>query len=815
MPVVSSVRSIYQQLFVLGPIFSVVIFVAAMVAILWYLHKDEVQRERDNLRRDTEWVQQRIRIKLADVEDHLGRVAREMSAEDPDASSFKQSSEELLREHPMLSAVALTGAESRVRFLNTRTLSPLSAAYKPGERLAQQDSRNAFDGSRTLQALVYSRPFVTPENGALIEMHTPVQRRGYFGGVLVAVVSLPQVLRYHLPSDSAAQNAYTLLDSSGRELASSAMGPMTGALLTHEVAATPNGGYLYIRGTTFRTSAGLMRSSMFWIVISMAALILWVLGISWLQVRRRMNTQQQLMKETNFRRAMENSMSTGMRALDLQGRITYVNPAFCRMTGLSEDELVGKLPPYPYWPDQHHEELLKVLQATLDNEAPPAGFEVRIKKKDGSELDTRMYVSPLIDNRGKQFGYMTSMTDITEPKRVREELAASYERFTTVLEGLDAAVSVMALAQDREGEALLFANRAYRLWFGASEAAHLQLAGDPDTSLNASIDSSDSVDSLAGLPMNELTDGTALASECYVQSLDSWFDVRHRYMHWVDGRLVQMLIATDITSRRRAEEQARQQEERAEATSRLITMGEMASSLAHELNQPLTAINNYCVGIINRVKSNRMEPAALEEALQKTAKQAQRAAGIIKRIREFVKKSEPNRALCQIESVVDAALELADMELKKHNVRFEKRIQQGMPELWADRILIEQVLLNLIKNAAEAIDGSGRPYGKRLVRLKITRVPGSVQFEVRDSGPGLKDGMAEKLFESFYSTKAEGMGIGLNICRSIIEFHQGRLWAENDYNGTEVIGCIFRFTLPLQAGEPDVKLDLLIEEPTA
>jgi C4-dicarboxylate-specific signal transduction histidine kinase len=233
----------------------------------------------------------------------------------------------------------------------------------------------------------------------------------------------------------------------------------------------------------------------------------------------------------------------------------------------------------------------------------------------------------------------------------------------------------------------------------------------------------------------------------------------------------------------------------------LITMGEMASSLAHELNQPLTAINNYCVGIIARVKSNRIDPPALEEALQKTARQAQRAAGIITRVRSFVKKSEPNRAACHVESIVEAALELADLELKKHNVRFEKRIEADLPELWVDRILIEQVLLNLIKNGAEAVDAAGRPYGKRQVRLAITKQEDAVLFAIADSGSGLAEGLAEKLFDSFYSTKAEGMGMGLNICRSIVEFHQGRLWAENDYNSGAISGCTFRFTLPLRQKE--------------
>ncbi len=167
--------------------------------------------------------------------------------------------------------------------------------------------------------------------------------------------------------------------------------------------------------------------------------------------------QNALVGETNFRRAMENSMLTGMRAMDLEGRITYVNPAFCAMTGFSEPELhrpPAALPPLAARPLRR--EQLRLLQQELQGRSPAGGIEVKAMRKDGSMFDARMYVSPLIDPKGVQTGWMTSMTNITEAKRVRDQLSASHERFTTVLEGLDAAVSVLSVQQ---GE-LLFANRS-------------------------------------------------------------------------------------------------------------------------------------------------------------------------------------------------------------------------------------------------------------------------------------------------------------------------------------------------------------------
>ena len=253
-------------------------------------------------------------------------------------------------------------------------------------------------------------------------------------------------------------------------------------------------------------------------------------------------------------------MLTGMRAMDIEGRITYVNPAFCAMTGFTEAELIGRLPPFPYWPPDRIDENSRLLQQELQGRSPAGGIEVKVMRKDGSLFDARMYVSPLIDPKGQQTGWMTSMTNITEAKRIRDQLSASHERFTTVLEGLDAAVSVLSVQQ---GE-LLFANRSYRLWFGADAQGHALLAGGEPASPPARPTTDDAVDSLAACRRRSSPTPASDPREVYVEPLQKWFDVRARYLQWTDGRLAQMLIATDITARRRAEEQAAQQAEKAQ-----------------------------------------------------------------------------------------------------------------------------------------------------------------------------------------------------------------------------------------------------------
>jgi C4-dicarboxylate-specific signal transduction histidine kinase len=230
-------------------------------------------------------------------------------------------------------------------------------------------------------------------------------------------------------------------------------------------------------------------------------------------------------------------------------------------------------------------------------------------------------------------------------------------------------------------------------------------------------------------------------------------------------------------------------------------MGEMASSVAHELNQPLTAINNYCNGMVSRIKTQQITETELLGALEKTARQAQRAGQIIQRIRSFVKRSEPNRTPSEIESMVAEAVELAEIELRRFNVRLNHYVAARLPKLMVDPILIEQVLVNLLRNAAESIDLAGRQTSRRMVELRVLLRhidnKAMVEFTVLDTGNGLAPEVMKRLYEAFYSTKSDGMGIGLSLCRSIVESHHGRITAENIYNGTEVAGCRFSFWIPV------------------
>ncbi len=791
----------------LGPLISVLLFLAAIISAFWYLRNEEFEREQEAVRRDTEISQQQLRLRLIENQEQLVRMAREIVTKTVDRDAFLRQAASFTRDRPEITnLIWVNAARAPMASYSANSFPPetaISGIDTPASfpvRDVKSEPGDTFERARETRQTAYSKPFTDSFDSPVFQVQVPLLDRNAFSGTLIAEYSIERLLRYYIPSDVSSRHAITLLDAQNRTIASTVMisSGMQRPSITFELPLAPAGNGLVLRGQGFRTSIGLISNTLFWMVVALSGLTVWMLLGTWRHMRRRLQIQAALISETNFRRAMENSMLTGMRALDMEGQITYVNPAFCAMTGFAESELVGRRPPFPHWPPNRIEENSRLLQQELLGKSPAGGIEVKVMRKDGSLFDSRMYMSPLVDPKGQQTGWMTSMTNITEAKRIRDQLSASHERFTTVLEGLDAAVSVLSVPQSE----LLFANRSYRLWFGADAAGHSLLAG-AESGPSVPHEADDSVDDLGGLPTRELTEAGSDSREIFIEPLQKWFDVRTRYLQWTDGRLAQMLIATDITERRHAEAVARSQAERAQVTSRLVTMGEMASSVAHELNQPLTAITNYCNGMVTRVTNDAIAREDLVAALQKTSRQAERAAQIIQRIRAFVKRSEPQRQIAQAQTIVEDAVDLAGIELRRRNITIHTYIAQRLPALSVDPILIEQVVLNLLKNAAEAIDNAQLPAARRVIELRVvprhTEDEGAViEFAVSDMGPGLSEEVIARMYEAFFSTKSDGLGIGLSLCRSIIESHQGRIKAQNLYNGETTVGCRFTFTLPVE-----------------
>jgi two-component system sensor kinase FixL len=232
--------------------------------------------------------------------------------------------------------------------------------------------------------------------------------------------------------------------------------------------------------------------------------------------------------------------------------------------------------------------------------------------------------------------------------------------------------------------------------------------------------------------------------------------------------------------------------------SRLTALGEMASALAHEINQPLSAISNYLRGARRILQnSERALPPPVDDALQKAADQAIRAGEIIRRLREFVRTKESEKRVESLQKMIEEASALALVGAKEHGVSVTYDLSPDAEHVLADRVQVQQVLLNLIRNAMDAMDLSAR----RDLTIS-TRVDdgGMVRISVSDTGPGISPDVAGRLFQPFVTTKARGMGVGLSISRTISEAHGGRLWTEPNDDG----GAVFHLTLQLASSREPV-----------
>lgn len=261
-----------------------------------------------------------------------------------------------------------------------------------------------------------------------------------------------------------------------------------------------------------------------------------------------------------------------------------------------------------------------------------------------------------------------------------------------------------------------------------------------------------------------------------------------------------MSSVVDITAQKRAEEQQQQREAQLQRVQRVITVGEMASTLAHELNQPLAALVNYAAAAKSLAAQGKAE--LLNDTLAALSAQALRAADIVGRIRRWVRQHPESREPCDLNAAVDQPLALLlRAEARRHGVAVQLELAPKPVCVSADRVLLEQVVLNLGLNALQAMQAMPLPTAPRPAHellLRTTSSAGRALLEVLDRGPGLAPEIADRLFEPFFTTRSDGLGLGLNICRSIVESMGGELLARNREGG----GAIFEIRLPLHTEPP-------------
>ena len=806
------------------PLLAIVLFTSVMGVILGTLHLQEKTQQESALFRELSFAKQRIQLRFANNLDALTTINREIAASEDQIKlkqiAYEQANDLVRNNHEIIKIISLN---EKIQYLWTAPLSNAkadSSRKNPNDQLTNEGLASTVELSRVTSRAAFSQ-FISlnsldddplaNERKVVFWQVVPNFVGGEIVGYLAALYTAQGVLEV-VPAELKAYYRFTLLADNEKVLAMSSDRGIPKRAFSNQTSLdigvlSPN---LTLRIDTYPPPTNLTFRMLIGVVIGLCAFVIWSLWSVLKQMQVRQEAEANLRTETSFRSAMENSTPIGIRAHDMQKRITYVNRAFCEMTGWSAKELVGLTPPFPFWPDARREELAEKMNRALKSEViSKTGIEGVILRRDGSQIQTRTFIAPLINEKGKQTGWVTSLIDISEPKKIREELAASQERFITVLEGLDAAVSVV----DLETDALLFANRFYRENFGDDSKGHFKLAGDSNNLETLHDLAEDLQDSPPGIPTPFLYQESE-SEEIQLEDGNKWYEVRRRFIPWVDGHLAQLLIATDITMRKEADELSRQQEERMQFTSRLTTMGEMASSLAHELNQPLSAISNYCMGVAKRLDGH-IDPALNKEilpALEKASEQAHRAATIIQRIRGFVKRSEPQRKSVSITEIINDAVGLVEIEAHRHRLSITSDLAENLPEINIDPVLILQVLVNLLKNALDSVREAyplssrwSAPPVKISADLDTSTFPAMLRIRVTDAGGGIPVTVIERMFEPFFSTKSDGMGMGLNICRSVIESHHGRLWASNimDSEQTKLTGCTFTILLPLES--PDSK----------
>jgi two-component system sensor kinase FixL len=463
--------------------------------------------------------------------------------------------------------------------------------------------------------------------------------------------------------------------------------------------------------------------------------------------------------------------------------ILHANDAFAALLGCRRDELRGKSMVDITHPDDVAESL--ALGAKLAaGEIASFSVEKRYLQASGAIVWTRVHVSALAADATARH-HLVHAIDITREKAASVALEESENRFREMTEAIEQDFWIMRL----DPLELLFSSpAATRLW-GIDPMLNRDRPGRILRLVHA-----EDLATFAQLFEGDLVEPRE--REYRVIRVDGalrWFRTRVFPVRAEGGAVDRIAgVTEDITMRKRAEQEAEHHRGALAHAVRVGTMGRMAAGIAHELNQPLAAILNYSSACSRYLSHESIDVVRIRDVVGKIANQAMRAGKVISTLRALVSKAGGERSWHDPNEIVRAALGMVELDTQDSGAVVQMSLAPGLPAVQIDPIQIEQVLLNLVRNAIDAM--SRAPSATRPRIRVVTRLarPGRVEISVADNGPGIEPDVAMRIFDEFYTTKSDGLGLGLSISRSIVEAHGGTLWLDP----TTARGCTFRFTLP-------------------
>lgn len=643
-----------------------------LVTLVWLAGRYEASVVQAELERDTQDAVGELRTGLGrDVQRLQGVLSSESDPEDRRDALLA-----LLRDQREWLRIERRDAQWQLLDAVDSPLREPIFSHSPRGQMLNETMRSCLS-ARQFNGPAYSSSYYLPlDNGVgieVMELCIPVMQERQLTGYTILVYGLQELLAERLTGRFARNNMLSFTEPDGTRLAIAGKNQSGLRLFTAQQLLDLPGNTLVLRMDGRRNAPDLFPNVLTALVTGMSIALITVVVLLVRDSRRRLKAEHELAQALAFRKAMENSLVTGLRARDPEGRITYVNPAFCDMVGFSAEELIGRTAPMPYWPPEMAGEYQQRQAVRLAGNAPPReGHESVFMRKDGTRFPVLIIEAPLIGAAGEQAGWMSAILDISEQRRVEELSRASQERL--------------------------------------------------------------------------------------------------------------------------------------QATARLATVGEMASLLSHELNQPLAAIASYANGSLNLLTQGAPAPQALDDvhmALRRISEQAERAGRVIHSVHGFVRRRDQAREPVAPRVLLEAIAPLVNLQARKLGVQVRTELAPGLPDVLCDRTMVEQVLLNLARNGMQAMD---RPECReRLLVMRVQRAASNAQqgwleFCVTDLGCGIDPAVAAQLFTPFFTTKAEGMGLGLSLCRTVIEQHGGHL----EHEPHRPQGTMFRFTLPTgRRAQPD------------